>query len=166
MVLWVTGCAAGDSAPAWMLDQSLADAHAWQPVAPEQDPVPHHRPADVRCPEGAWYVEAGSLEVETGNCNYAALSQPIPQPVAAGEPIRAVLWHDRLVFEQPAEAHVGLWLDRVLLWETTVPIPAEAHLYEVQVDAPADAEQGAALVFHLHNHGFNSWSLLEVERQQ
>jgi len=64
---------------------------------------------------------------------------------------------------EPALAHLAVWLEDSVLWETEVPIPAASEMYEVELPLPHAASPGALLGLHLHNHGFNSWRLVELE---
>jgi len=53
-------------------------------------------------------------------------------------------------------------VDGVFLLDTRVAIPAPGGLIksELRIDRPIAA--GAPIYFHLHNHGQNSWALVEV----
>ena len=74
-----------------------------------------------------------------------------------------MLWHGDLAFEEPAEAHVAISIDGEIIWENTVQIPAEAAIFDTRVTVPFDAPAGSKVEYHLHNHGFNSWTLLQLE---
>jgi hypothetical protein len=50
-----------------------------------------------------------------------------------------------------------------LVWEADVEIPTEANIYDVRIPLAFDAPAGSQIEFHLHNHGYNSWTLLELE---
>ncbi|MEZ4470102.1 MAG: hypothetical protein R3F60_04695 [bacterium] len=63
----------------------------------------------------------------------------------------------------PAEAHVALGLGDDTLWQATVPIPSAARVEAVEVALPASHPAGAPVVFHVHNHGANSWFITQVE---
>lgn len=144
---------------------ALVDASAWVPLSADEDPLSSHRPADAHCPEGAYTEEDGALEVETGYCSYVSLHQPLLAPVSRGDSLHAVVLHADLVFEEPAEAHVALVLDNHVVWQRNVAIPAEAALYDVTFPADHDLQVGSSVVFHLHNHGYNTWKLLSLEIQ-
>jgi mono/diheme cytochrome c family protein len=142
---------------------SLVDGDAWTEQLAANDSLPDHRPADVQCPSNSWYNEDGALEVETGYCNYLSLVQPSLTALKAGDSLHLVLWHGDLVFEQPATAHVAATVAGKQVWEAEVAIPAGADIYNVRVPVNFDAPTGSAVEFHLHNHGYNSWTLLELE---
>lgn len=62
----------------------LVDAGAWVATAATLDPLAEHRPELVICPSAAYGLEFGVLEVDTGQCNYLSVSQPLPD--ARGDP--------------------------------------------------------------------------------
>ncbi len=136
---------------------------AWQLVPAHEDPLASHRPAQTSCPQGAYREEAGALEVQTGYCNYLALAQPLPVDIAKGDALRIVVVHDRLVSE-PAQGHIALLLAGEVVWERSVEIPCEAASYDETFRAPGAVSRDEKLGLHLHNHGYNTWSLLAVER--
>lgn len=141
----------------------LVDADAWTEQSAANDSLGAHRPAQVQCPANSWYNEDGALEVETGYCNYLSLVQPSLAAIRAGDSLRLVLWHGGLAFEQPASAHVAVTVAGKLVWETQVAIPAEADIYDLRLPVNFDAPAGSPVEFHLHNHGYNTWTLLKLE---
>lgn len=168
--LLASGCtdeATPDSSPPTdaALATELIDHAAWRAVPAADDPLASHRPAETVCPEGASVVEHGALEVQTGYCNYLALAQVLPVPIEAGDMLRVVLWHDRLVAD-PAVGHVAILLGGEVAWERSVTIPSEASVYDELFAPPRTFEAGEAVGLHLHNHGYNSWSLLSLEKLQ
>ena len=143
--------------------QSLVDVDAWTPQVPALDSLADHRPTQLQCPTNSWYNEDGALEVETGYCNYLSLTQPSLAEIRQGDTLHLVLWHADLAFEQAATAHVAVSVAGTLVWEAEVAIPVEANIYDVRLPVGFDAPRGSAVEFHLHNHGYNSWTLLELE---
>ncbi len=142
---------------------SLVDVDAWTEQTTAADSFAGHRPADFQCPSSSWYSEDGALEVETGYCNYLSLVQPSLNGVKAGDTLHLVLWHADLAFEKPARAHVAVSLAGKPVWEAAVDIPSEADIYDLRIPVGFDVPAGSAVEFHLHNHGYNSWTLLELE---
>jgi mono/diheme cytochrome c family protein len=142
---------------------SLVDVNEWVEQPEAEDSQADHRPADVECPNNSWYSEDGALEVETGYCNYLSLGQPSLTGLQAGDTLHLVLWHADLAFEQPASAHVAVSIAGKLVWETEVAIPAQANIFDVRVPLDFDAPAGSTVEYHLHNHGYNSWTLLQLE---
>lgn len=142
---------------------SLVDVDAWKEQTSSGDSLADHRPAEVTCPASSWYSEDGALEVETGYCNYLSLAQPSLAALKPGDSLHLVMWHADLAFEEPALAHVAVTVAGRLVWEADVAIPAEANIYDLRLPVNFDAPAGSAVEFHLHNHGYNSWTLLELE---
>jgi len=142
---------------------SLVDVDAWTEQAAADDSLAAHRPASVDCPASSWYNEDGALEVETGYCNYLSVAQPSLASLKAGDNLHLVLWHADLAFERPARAHVAITIDGREVWRAGVDIPTEANIYDLRIPVDFDAPVGSKVEFHLHNHGYNSWTLLELE---
>lgn len=153
-------CTAAQPAPEF----DLADMESWT-EATGIDPLAPHRPADTPdCLTGGWLYEGLTLEVDTGECPYAALSQSLLGSFEQGEPIEVVFWHADLVALEPSEGHIAILVDDEMLWERTIPIPSEPCAYTDVIEAPFAAAEGATLRLHLHNHGANTWNLRRVQR--
>jgi hypothetical protein len=73
------------------------------------------------------------------------------------------LWHGDLSSEEPARAHVALSLDGAIIWEEDIDIPSGAAIFDTRFVAPSDAPAGSKVEYHLHNHGFNTWTLLQLD---
>ena len=142
---------------------SLVAVDAWAEQDAAADSLAAHRPADVICPANSWYPEDGALEVETGYCNYLSLAQPSKVALNRGDTLHLVLWHADLAFEEPAAAHVAVSIAGQLVWEAEVAIPARANIYDLRIPVDFDAPAGSVVEYHLHNHGYNTWTLLELE---
>ncbi len=142
----------------------LGHVEAWEALPPSEDPLPEHRPDEVSCAPGGWFVEDGRIEVQTGICDYVTLGQPLLREVREGDLVRVLAWHQGLDAAEPAEAHIALFVDGVRLWEAWAPIPSEATIFSETVAAPVDAPMGAPVILHLHNHGFNAWAVDVPER--
>ena len=169
VVVWVALVAVGCGADE---DQALApepvtvlDPSALVPVDADRDPLADHRPANVDCSPATWGPEGGGFEVQTGACNYASFDQPLSSPIEAGDALAITIWHDFLDAAEPATAHVAVWVDSTVLWETEVDIPAASASIDAVVPIETTLPAGARLGLHLHNHGFNSWRFISVERR-
>ena len=97
----------------------LFDPGAWLATPSELDPLADHRPDPVICPTAAYGLEFGVLEVDTGQCNYLSVSQPLAHAIAAGDRLRVTVWWQTLIADPPAEGHLALVVDEQLLWETS-----------------------------------------------
>ena len=155
----LAACAVGQPAAA------LVDPQAW--TWTDNDPI-GDGPEAVLCPDEAWGVEAFdnevALEVDTALCNLLSVQQTVLVDVSTRDTLYMRLWHDTLSASEPAEAHAALWADGQLLWEDWVPIPSESGMLAPSVRPSLPLAAGSRIVFHLHNHGSNSWSLLELTR--
>ena len=100
--------------------------------------------------------------MQTGVCNYAAFAQPLQTSVEVGDQMAITIWHDRLDAAEPASAHVAVWLDRTVVWETEVAIPRPSGTFEILIPIEDDHARGTDLGIHLHNHGFNSWRFIDA----
>jgi hypothetical protein len=144
---------------------SLVDSSTWQVMSATDDPFAD-RPEDAACPEGAYMPEFLSEEpvfsVDTGGCTYLTAQQRTLRHVAAGETLVLRVWHFSLNAGESAMAHVAVRIGEKTLLDTTVPIPAPGGLLNVEQVAPESIPEGAAVYFHLHNHGDNSWSFVEL----
>jgi len=174
VVLVATSCAGEPSQgldstpPASSLPEPVPEAElivvdSWREDA-AVDPVPEHRPSGAICSPSGWGEEGSSLEVDTGLCPYAVLTQPAGADLQPGDVVEVVLWHKDLVADGPAEAHVLLTVGEVVVYERTVPIPADPTAYTEQVTIDGTAAAGDPVVLHLHNHGANTWNVLSLTR--
>jgi hypothetical protein len=120
----------------------------------------------VECPDKSWYNEDGALEVETGFCNYLSLSQGSKAALGKGDNLHLVLWHGNLAFEQKATAHVAITIAGKTVWQEEVKIPTDANIYDLRVPIDFDAPADSKVEFHLHNHGYNTWTLLQLELER
>ena len=140
----------------------LVEASQWAAWEGE-DPMPEHRPARVSCPPAGWSVEGTSLEVDTGKCNYLTVEQPLLLDLPAGTPVTVNLWHQALHADDPGTGHAALFVGDELVWEQQVIIPGPGSLWVGEVVPAADHPAGEPVIFHLHNHGANTWNLGDVQ---
>ena len=143
---------------------SLIDHDAWQPTGAADDPF-DDRPATPACERGfGWAVESfdtsQTLSVDTSLCDYLTVDQPLSREVAAGSSIELRIWHFELVGD--GEAHLAIQIGAVPLWEAMVPIPRDSQLLFETIVAPQDLGAGTPIYFHLHNHGTNTYNLIDV----
>lgn len=151
----VLGC--GGAEPVALLDpEALAPA--------QHDPLASHQPDEVACPEAAWGPEGGAFEVQTGVCSYAAFDQPLPVELRAGDLLAVTVWHDFLDAPEPSEGHVAVVIGDQVVWDAQVHIPALSASLEGLVELADDPPPDARLGVHLHNHGYNSWRFVGIDR--
>jgi hypothetical protein len=145
--------------------KSLVDHKLWSRVEAVDDPF-SDGPAQVDCGFSATNYEylgdEWAFSVDTGFCNYVTVQQPALRDIASGETIKLRLWHFELSAPEPAEAHAAVVVDGITILDERIPIPAPGGLVVREVRVERAVEMGAPVLFHLHNHGANSWSLVEV----
>jgi hypothetical protein len=124
------------------------------------------RPANVQCLAAGVMPETLSEErvlgVETGYCQYLSAHQPTRLEVKAGEVLKVRLWHFVLSAPEPAEAHAAVVVDGLTVLDERVSIPSPGGLLVRELLVERAIPAGAPVHFHLHNHGENSWALVEV----
>jgi hypothetical protein len=145
--------------------EALIDVADWQQQGAVLDSLASHRPDSVNCPSNAWYEEDRALEVKTGHCNYLSLAQPSKTPINKGNNIHLVLWHGQLRFDEPQEAHVAVSIGGRVVLDQQVEITSDGGIYDVTISSTVDVAAGESVEFHLHNHGYNTWTLLTLDGQ-
>ena len=155
-----TDAAEEDAAP--LREVRLIDHSSWHNYPVELDPLPDHQPAMIKCGLSGWFVEAGSLEVDTANCNYLSIEHPAAEAVPAGTEIELELGHFDLLAPEPATAHVALLFESELQWEDFIDIPGPGNLERSRFRATRDLAAGESIRLHLHNHGQNTWLFGQV----
>lgn len=144
---------------------SIVDHDRWWRLAASEDPF-LDRLLDVRCTPAAVMAEVLADEraygVDTGACNYLTAEQPARRAIAAGETIKVRLWHFALSAPEPAQAHAAVWVDGIPILDERVDIPGPGGLLVREHKLARSVALDAPVHFHLHNHGENSWALVEV----
>jgi hypothetical protein len=143
-------------------DGSLIDHERWQLLEADADPLADHRPETVECGLAGWYLEESKLEVDTNFCNYLSVEQPSLVALEQGQLVEVIFYHFDLVAAEPALGHVAIWIDGQLLWEQEIMIPGDANVFQEEFESPISAERGSQVMFHLHNHGQNTWVLQDL----
>jgi hypothetical protein len=141
---------------------SLIDHEKWVVLEASDDPLADHRPETIECGIAGWYLETSKLEVDTNLCNYLAVGQPSLVALEQGQMVEVIFYHFDLVAPEPALAHVAILIDEQVLWEQEIVIPGDANVFQETFVSPISAEPGSPVVFHLHNHGQNTWVLQDL----
>lgn len=129
------------------------------------DPFPAHRPADLACARASHSLEYDALELDTGTCNYFLLGAPTLTDIHRGDRITVRAFHEDLAALEPAVAHLAVAVGDTVIWDEEIPIPSPATPYTVEMVAEFDAPSGTAAVLHLHNHGINTYRVIDVRIQ-
>lgn len=146
---------------------SLMDNAAWAKASASEDPFAAERSTPPEaCPAESFGPETVGgevwFDVNTRNCPSLTVRQPLLIDVRRGEGVTVRLWHYRLTAPDPGEAHVAVALGTTVVWEARVPIPSASGVVVQTFPAPDSARPGDAVFFHVHNHGENAWSLVEL----
>lgn len=141
---------------------ALVEAALWVHAPPAEDPFAAARPAEVVCDDAGIVTEAGTLEIDTGKCNWPTLVQPLLAPVAVDATIEVVFWFGPTLAPEPGEARVELRFEGEPIWHEVFAVPNVGGFVIETVSAPRAFEAGEAALFHLHNHGANTWNLASV----
>ena len=120
------------------------------------------------CDEDSYREEYGGVEVNTGRCEHISLLQPLRLALNTGDPLRVVGWHSNLFAPDlmPATGRIALAIGAQLVWETSVPIPADAATWDARFESPVTAPAGTPVSLHVRNHGANTWNILSFEREE
>ena len=137
----------------------LVDHELWEQIEAAEDPLADHRPQTVECGIAGAFLEFDRYEVDTNFCNYLAVRQPSLGAIEEGQILELGLYHFDLTAPEPAEAHVAMLVEGEIMWERTIPIPGPGSVFDESFASPISAPAGSEVVFHLHNHGQNTWAL-------
>jgi hypothetical protein len=139
-------------------------------VAVADDVFADHRPTDLDCAEPGYMIEplggVPAMELDTTKCPYITIGQTTLLDLEEGDVLLIRLFHFELTAPDPAVAHLAVAIDGAVLWELDVPIPSPSTLVVERVPVLEDVPAGANLQFHADNHGFNTYSLLEISRER
>ncbi len=137
----------------------------WTILPEVDDPYPDHRGDYGDCDSSGVLPEDGVLEINTNDCGYAVVGQPLATDIAAGDWVELLMYHSALAaIDEPAEAHFSLWVGDNLYWERNFDIPLAAEVYPVPIIVDWSAPAGTLVRIHLHNHGGNSWGVGYLKR--
>jgi len=152
-----TGSSGDTALPSGTFD--LVTPEAWAILEASVDPFADHRPADPYCDPSALNVDLELFEVDTTLCDYLSAGQGAQVALRAGETVSVLMYHGSLTWWEEASAHAAVAVGGEVIWEETIAIPAASEVYIADVVVPSDVAVGAPVVFHLHNHGSNTWNL-------
>ncbi len=169
--LCVATSACGETNPAPPDGPPLLVNHArWQLVEdPAADPFAHRGRPTVHSCEAGSYFEAipGWFELELARCRdrYASVHQPSLNDLHAGDVVAFTFAHLLLrpLSLATAEAYVALAINQTVVWEKVIPIQLAARTYQERFALPMDAPAGSDVVFHIDNHGENSYDVGPLE---
>ena len=146
----------------------MITAEGWSEVPLAEDPYAAFHPGANACPPTAYGVEdlggENSLYINAQDCAYLTVTQPAAVEVDEGDPLHLRIWHFQLVALNAATATLTLTIDGNAVLEERIPIPSESDLINPELTADFESPRGAPIIFHVRNHGTNSYNLIELSR--
>jgi len=159
------GCSGArhDPAPKQQL-QALVALEGWSPVGRGDDPFIEGSEEAPACVGPGFRVESEDewVEIDTGLCNWVTLIQPALVDVDEGATIELDFSHYDLGAAEPTKAELKLRLGDCDAWSKSIPIPSAAQVYEEQQASPCPISAGDPVLFHLRNHGQNTYQLKSI----
>ncbi len=140
----------------------LVDVTLWRLVPDAEDPFLAQRPVGLVCDETGIVTEAGTLEIRTELCDWPTLEQPLLVDVAAADTLEVIFFFGPLIAPEPGAALVEMRLGGQVLWQKTFAIPSTGGFVIQNITPPRAFTAGEQVLFHLHNHGANTWNLASV----
>lgn len=161
-VLTAVACGTAPVEPrAWV------SASAWDRVPAAADPWLTDVPADDPCDPLGWgsSTELGdpTFDVQTGQCDPLTAWAPTETAMGEDETLEIRIWHYALLSpgREPAIGRVEMRVGADA-WSVEVPIPSEAGMIHEFWTPRLRYPPGTPVLFHLSNHGANSWHLFDV----
>jgi hypothetical protein len=145
----------------------IGDASLWIPVPLADDPFSDQAEGDPVVCQPIHYGPELEGEVlwfgiDTRDCGYITLRQPLPETLCPGDTVELRLWHFALT-DAPFGYRAFLAFDRSTpAWQEEITPPATGMTVEGEFRVQKQVERGTPLYFHLSNHGTNSWGLLDI----
>jgi len=141
--------------------QPLVSLTDWSSVSRDADPFVTGAATAPPCVGSGFVVETDYdwLEIDTGLCNWVTLAASAHDAVANGQQLELSISHYDLNAAAPAEAELQLRFEDCDAWSKTIPIPSAAQVEREQFASPCALNQGGTVLFHLHNHGQNTYQL-------
>lgn len=160
LVTWaMLGC--GD--PSWGTPVPMADPDLWRAWSGAD---PFGEQGDRYCDPLAWGpADFGServFDVWTQQCAWVTVGQLTLVELGRRDQLHVTLFHDPLTGPADAEARVGLALAGEIVWEEAVPIPSDSQFLLADLELKRRYPAGTELLFHIDNHGSNSYHLILV----
>jgi len=145
---------------------SLVDPYLWMPISADDDPF-DDGPADTSCDPAAYGPEFFSTDlaffVKTQTCAYLVARQPSLVAIEPGDRIDVRVWFFPLTGPAGSESHIALMVGDQTVFDQRIPIPADVGgLLSTHFVADAKIAAGTDVFLHLHNHGANSYDVLEL----
>jgi len=147
----------------------LVNMYAFESVALNSDPWGPATDPAVLCTPDDWKSETTPdgdwFDVNTAFCNYMTVTQTLLAPISTGESMLIQVYFSSIEEgEGPYTVAAAIGEPPVVIWETTVEVPAEDTVLSGTWVATRDVAMGEPAYYHVSNHGINNWSLINWAR--
>lgn len=162
-------CSSGDGvadSSSTQAEEPLVRFDAWQAVDRADDPFVAASAVPPACTAPGFRVEDAQswLELDTTACDWVTLTQPALAAVAEGDLVRIDFSHFDLDADAPTSAELRLRFDDCEAWSFSIAIPGSASVYQEQFRSPCRLTSESQVLFHLHNHGQNTYQLKDLSK--
>lgn len=146
--------------------ESLVALESWTNVPRDVDPFIASGRDVPSCAEPTFRIEEDQawLEIDTTLCAWVTVEQTTRAEVAKGELLELQFSHYDLDAAEPASAELQLRFDDCDAWSKSIPIPNAAQVYTEQFRSPCRMTNTSDVLFHLDNHGQNTYQLKDLSR--
>ena len=142
--------------------QALVTGDQWSLLEPDLDPFFDQLGSRKTCGSLDFGPEYDGVEVSTKFCDYISLVQPLSFEIEKEDKLKLNLWHNLLISNDPSEGVISIQIADQELWSQRLIIPSPAYSWTFEIDSPQDFQTGDSVIFHVRNHGANSYTLNEL----
>ncbi len=165
VVAGVGGC----PEPTCEVKTPIVDPRGWTFVEPADDPLWPAPDGAATCTandiQSQPFGDDEALEIDTRfGCGWATVSQPTLVDLKAGDDVQVRVFYFSQATFPAAEAEVAIALDGEVVSSSLVAIPTASDLIAPRITLARDVPSGSTALFHVGNHGDNSWNLIELSR--
>jgi hypothetical protein len=165
----VTACSV-EPAPPRDERVALLDFAAMKVVPFDEDPFAAELSSAVTCAAAAVTTDEGMLEISTNACNHVTLRGVLLDEMREGETLRLLFWHlylyagvDAVTGEDVVTTgHAELRIGGTTWWKAEPAIPGKEAIYKPTWTVDKAVPAGTEVIVHVHNHGANSWRLIDL----
>lgn len=158
----------------------LVDAATFAPVPPEQDPFvvgdpavffadravsDDDRPRRCEAPAEAGPNTLGAeavFDVDTLRCNWATVEQPLLQDIDSADRIRLRIFYFSQLATFLTEGRNVITVGDQTVLDETIELPTDSGILGFDARFPLAGQKGDRVVWHVANHGENSWNFIEL----
>lgn len=163
----VSGLAGCPAEPLCEQKTPAVDPRGWTFVANDDDPLWKAPPETATCSADEIQVQSfgadDAVEIDTSfGCGWATVSQALQVPLHAGDDVQVRVFYFSQASFPEAQAEVAVALDGDIVVSELVAIPSSSRLLAPRVTLARDYAVGSLALFHVGNHGDNSWNLIEL----